>query len=505
MMPSMAPVLVVLGAVVAVASASAQSWPQFKGAGSRGVAVDAASYPQALEPDRNLLWKAAIDAGHSSPVVWGERLFATTCRGTTLAVVCLATADGRELWRRELEVAAVERHHDVNSAASATPAVDGERIVAAFGSLGLVCWDHEGEELWRREHPRLRNTFGAAASPVLVEGRVVYLRDTNEASSLEVLDARDGSEVWRVVRTGFASGWSTPVVWDNAGVREILAYGTFQLTAYDFATGAERWSVPGLADEPCITPVVGDGVVYVTSYNMRTSPEAIGLPPWKEIVAALDRDGDQSIDRTEAAANKSVLSRSDADGEGDHPLLGFFRWLDADRDGELVEAEWQKLVAWLDGFEHANALVALRPGGREGHPDAEVLWQQPRGVPECPSPLWFDGRVYLTKNGGLVTCVDAASGEVCYHARMGARGPRYASPVAAGWTGPGSIDAGSIEAGGLIYACSARGQVTVLRPGPTLDVVSNTDLGERIMATPALVDGVVYVRTAQHVMAFGSR
>jgi len=156
-------------------------------------------------------------------------------------------------------------------------------VISYFGSFGLICFDMTGIELWRKELQVLNNTFGAASSPVLHQGQVLLVRDTNAASTLFLLDAKTGKEVWQVDRTGFPSSWSTPVVYQNGEVTEVLVYGAFKLTAYDLLHGKERWSVPGLADEPATTPILKDAtsrdeqLVFVTSYNFRTSPYAIGL------------------------------------------------------------------------------------------------------------------------------------------------------------------------------------------------------------------------------------
>jgi outer membrane protein assembly factor BamB len=165
----------------------------------------------------------------------------------------------------------------------------------------------------------------------------------------------------------------------------------------------------------------------------------------------------------------------------------FFRFLDEDRNGTIVEKEWEKIFGWLGAFEHANAIFAIRPA--TGEKPAEVVWQHNQGVPECPSPLYYRGLLYLVKNGGMVSCFDAATGEVHYRERLDSRGPHYASPVAGD---------------GKIYSASARGQVTVFEAGETLKVLARNQLGERIMATPALVDGKVYVRTETNLYAFGA-
>jgi len=463
-------------------------WNQFRGPNGSGLAPDAKPLPAKLDPERNLAWKCALTGGHSSPCIWGERIFVTGAAGNRLETICVERATGKVLWTRAVEVPALERMHEVNGAATSTCATDGEHVIAHFGAFGLVAYDFDGQELWRRELPLPENTFGTAASPILAEGMLVFVRDTNGLSWLETLDPATGETIWRRERTGYESGWSTPILWRREDADEIVVYGVWRVTAYDLADGAERWSVPGLTDEPIVTPVTGEGLVFLTSYNMKTNTEVIGLPEFSKLLEDLDGDASGDLDAQEVEPNLSVLSRADADGEGDHPLRMFFRWLDADRDGKLTAKEYEALRAWVDGFAHVNGLVAIRPP--TGDAPAEIVWQEPSGVPECPSPLYLDGCVFMVKNGGLATCVEAATGKLLWQERIGARGPWYSSPVAGD---------------GKIYAASARGEVTVLAAGSEFRVLSSTDLGERIMATPALLDGTVYVRTDEHLWAFRDR
>jgi outer membrane protein assembly factor BamB len=464
----------------------AAEWGQFRGPDGRGVARDRRPLPAVLDTEHNLLWSQVVPAGLSSPCVAGERLFLTGAEERRLETLCLDRSSGALLWRRAVEVEELERAHRINGAASPTAVSDGERVIAYFGSFGLICYDLDGGEQWRRVLPVAENSFGTAASPIFARGRLIFNRDTNTESFLEAIDPATGETVWRVERPASKSGWSTPAVWRRAGVDELLVYGPLWLRAFDLADGKELWALPGLTDEPCTTPASGEGLVFVTSYNMKTNPEVLGLPSFAELVAEYDRDGDGQLNREEANENDSVLSRFDADGEGDHPLRIFFRFLDADEDGRLSETEFQKLVDWIDGFDFANGLLAVRPA--KGGGAAEVAWQHTRGVPECPSPLYYDGRVYMVKNGGIVTCLDARTGELRYQSRIDSRGPCYASPVAGD---------------GKIYTASAHGVITVLAAGDELDILAHNDLGERIMATPALADGVVYVRTESALYAFG--
>ena len=465
-----------------------QEWDQFRGPGGGGVAGDEAALPVVLDAEGARLWRTPVPPGHSSPCLSEGRVFVTGHGDGSVTTLALDRASGEILWRRDIEVETFERTHDVNGPASSSPVTDGERVFALFGSVGLVAYDLEGKELWRRELEPVRNTFGSASSPILAGGHLILLRDAREGSFLEALDPADGSLRWRVDRSSFGSGWSTPAVWRRGEVDELLVYGVGWLTAYDAADGSQRWAVPGLTDEPIVMPATGEGLVVVTSYNMASNPEVIGLPAFAELLERHDHDRSGGLDADEARENASVLSRHDADGEGDHPLSIFFRFLDEDEDGEIEAEEWPKLVAWLNAFEHANGILAIRPGTADAPP--EVVWQYPRGVPECPSPLVVDGRVYLVKNGGMATCLDAATGELKYAERLGARGPVYASPVAGD---------------GKIYAASARGEVTVYALGDELEVLARNDLGERILATPALSRGVVYLRTEEALHAFGVR
>ena len=197
-------------------------WNQFRGPGGRGVAAGEAEYPVELDLEKNLLWKVPVPAGHSSPCVWGDRVFVTGHAEDGFETLCIDRSMGKLLWKRTVPVEDVEDHHEVNGPASSTPAADAERVYASFGSFGLVAYRHDGEEAWRRELPTPENTFGSAASPILAEGRLILVRDSNDESFLEAIEPATGEALWRADRSGFRSGWSTPSVWRRAGRTELL-------------------------------------------------------------------------------------------------------------------------------------------------------------------------------------------------------------------------------------------------------------------------------------------
>ena len=163
-----------------------------------------------------------------------------------------------------------------------------------------------------------------------------------------------------------------------------------------------------------------------------------------------------------------------------------------DEDGFVDEAGYDQLVTTLKELgtpASSIGLLAIHPGANGGPTDAAVKWTYERNVPEVPAPVSYRGRVYMIISGGIVSCVDAESGEAVYRGRVNARGAYYASPVAAG---------------GKIFVASAEGVVTVLGTGDSLDVLANNDLGDPIYGTPAPVGSALYVRSVNHLWAFGT-
>jgi outer membrane protein assembly factor BamB len=462
------------------------NWVQFRGANG-GVAAGNKALPVTFDENTNFIWKTVIGHGHSSPCIWGDRIFLTAMDNNELETICINRTTGKILWRKTAWYEFIERVHKVNSPASPTPTTDGERVYVYFGSSGLLCYDFDGKEVWTRVMRTPPNMYGTASSLILAGGKLIFLDDNQQESSLEAIHPANGEMVWKVKREGFKASWSTPMLWNNNGVDELVIYGVWWLKAYDLRDGSERWSLPGLTDEPCVTPVTGGGLVYLTSYNMKNNPEVIGLPEWKDLIKDYDKDGDGELTHEETLPNKSILSRFDADGEGDHPLWGFHRWLDADKNGKINEKEWGRMHQFLDSFQQENALLAVKPGAESGE-ETKVVWRHEKGVPECPSLLYYRDRIYMVKNGGIISCLDAETGELKYQESLGSGGPYYASLVVSD---------------GKIYASSRRGVVTVFEAGDALNVLARNDLKERIMATPAVVDGKLYVRTDKSIMAFG--
>jgi outer membrane protein assembly factor BamB len=405
-------------------------WPQFRGPNSSG--LGRGRPPVHFGPEQNVAWKTVVGSGLSSPIVWGERVFLTEFEQATkkLTTVCFDRRTGKILWRRPVAAEEIEKVHEIGSPASATPATDGERVYVYFGSYGLICYDLDGNRKWERQFPLPENHYGATASPI-VAGELVVLNHQGKDAYLLGVNRRDGRTVWKTDRSLFQYGWSTPVHWRHDGIDEILVQGgDFQpnqrLMSYDLANGAERWWVGGLP--PCgkSTPVIGGGLVYLAASDIILEPAAEKRNP--------------------------------------------------ERAAQIYA-------------NNAARLMAIRPGSTGEVAPANLAWSERKGVPGVPSALYYNGRLYSFKDGGLVFCRTAATGELLYSERLGTLGYYYSSPVAADQK---------------IYVASATGAVIVLEAGEKFSVLATNKLDGAILATPALAGGNIYVRTEHHLYAFGN-
>lgn len=472
-------------------------WPQFRGPRGGGVALDAGRYPSHLNPAENLLWKVALSRGQSSPCVWGDRIFLTAYdkADKRLETIAIDRNTGEVRWRRTAPAKQIERTHNLSSPAVPTPATDGERVYVYFGSFGLLCYDFAGRPLWTRPLPAPQTRFGTGASPIVVDGRVLLNCEFPPKPYLVAADAASGEIVWKQERLLPSEGYATPLYRRSKAGDEIILHTPTRLLGCDARDGAERWWVR-LDSVGFSTPVLGDGKIYVNSWMMNADPDdRVDIPPFADLVKKHDADKDGKLSRAEFPKDLYLIRRAEA---GDLPgaqfkAIEYFGGMDKNKDGLVDAKEWDLMLEAAGKFaglgkKVENGLLAVVPGG-EGDVTKQVLWREKGAVPEVPSPLFYRGRVYMVKDGGIVTCVDAATGKLVYRDRLGAEGAYFASPVAAD---------------GKVYACSRHGTITVFTAGDTFKVLSRVDLNEPILATPALVEGRIYVRTDAHLYAFGT-
>ena len=255
-----------------------QNWSQFRGPASHGVSGET-GLPLHWSPEENIFWKAALPGpGHSSPVIWEDRIFLTTFAPTAtsrlislvsssqygrLLVLSLERQTGRIVWQREVEAGEVEKVHRTNSPASPTPVTDGTNLYVYFGSFGLVCFDFQGNKKW--EHPLgpFPNAWGSASSPILYRDMLLLNCDTDGSDFLLALDKKTGKAIWRTSRDGANRAWPTPYIWHTENGIEVVVSGSHQARSYDPRDGSELWWVDGLTRWVTPTPVSGHGLLYL--------------------------------------------------------------------------------------------------------------------------------------------------------------------------------------------------------------------------------------------------
>lgn len=426
------------------AEQASTNWPSFRGAAASGVA-DGAPVPTEwdVEAGTNIRWQVEVPGmAHSSPVVWGERLFITTAVrkdggeqelttglfGDILPVNedgeyrfelhCIDKASGETLWTRVCweGVPSVKRHTK-GSHAACSPATDGERVLAFFGGEGLYCYDLDGEPLWQRDLGPMDSGFymvppaqwGFGSSPILHEDLAIVQCDQQKGSFLAALDADTGEDRWRTDREEVPT-WSTPTVLVQDGRSQVICNGYKQAGGYDLRTGERLWSVASGGDIPVPTPIVSQDLIFLTNAHGKKAP---------------------------------ILA------------------IDASATGELpLEAADEPFMAWS----------YMRRGNY------------------MQTPLAYGDAIYFCTDAGIMSCFETKTGEERYRERLGeGRTGFTSSPVAAN---------------GHLYYASEEGDVHVVKTGE-FEVVAVNALGEQCMATPAISAGVIYYRTRKHLIAVG--
>lgn len=483
-----------LGLISAVSAAGQAYWPQFRGPLGNGVA------PQTDPPIQcattSAVWVAETPPGHSSPVVWGDKIFLTAIADNQLQCRAYDRRSGALLWSKPVAAEEIEKTHPFSNAAAPTPVVDQNRAVFYLGSRGLLAYTHDGELAWEKKLPpqASRGNYGSGASPVLCGDLVVLALDTDGGSSrLLALKRSTGEQAWEAPRPGFSAGWSTPVVCQSAGQSEILLLGSKRLVAYDPANGSELWSMPGFTLETAASPAFDEAGVYVCSAGIGgRSSQKFESPGWDQLLA-FDANKDGKVQLEEPPEDFKIVIRPELP-EG-HPgrrlpfdIRGMLKGMDGDKDGALTKTEWDASLGKMEASD-VPVLMALRAGASVKDTE-RVTWKYGRGIPEVPSPLCHAGKLFLVRDGGLLQVMDATKGEVLYQERLGVGGGYVASPVGSG---------------DRVYLCSHSGTVIVIDArSPKLNILARNPLGEKISATPAFVEKFMYIRTDKHLYAFKS-
>jgi outer membrane protein assembly factor BamB len=481
------------------------NWNQFRGPNGSG--VDETSIPPITIAPAEASWRTPLPPGHSSPVIWGDQLFVTGVDGNRLVTLAFHTRSGNLLWRRSAPETPLERVHDATSAAASTPCVDQDGVYVYFGSYGLLCYNHAGRERWRRPVFTPQSMYGVATSPILHEHLLILVRDDDadlsgsplSQSSVMALDRLTGETIWVTPRPYNRGAWATPMIWNYESGADLVVLGNGRVYGYEPGTGLEKWYVNGFAREPIAVPVAGNGHLYVSvSMQGGRGDAQLDPEPFWSAMLQFDRDDDQRIGRDEINEHFTLPFRPELPVE--HHGFGLplprdpasrtkrqhelFDWRDKNKDGFWTKDEF---TADMSVGHGRPFLAAIRPRGSGDITDSHVTWSLRSGIPEIPSPLFHAGLLYLVRDGGILSCVEAGTGTVLYRERVGAAGQYMASPVIAN---------------GHLYLISARGVVTVVKTGNEFRLVHQADLNAPVAATPALDSRSLYIRADDVLLAF---
>ena len=409
------------------------NWPQWRGPRGQGVSEEK-NLPLEWSSTKNIKWKTAVPGrGHSSPIVWGNRLFLTTSiegaeipgaaavkhiinnqtvklpdttgaeRSHTLKLICIDVETGKLLWERTVyEGRMFDDRQKANTYASSTPATDGRYVYAFFGSEGIYCYDFDGKEIWKASLGGIAKMgYGEGTSPVIFENLVIIQvdRELGQDSFITALDKTTGKQVWKTPRKNRAS-WSTPVLARGAKRVELIATGAESVVSYDPATGKELWHSEGLISHAIPTALLGDESVFVYA--------------------------------------------------GSHDKRGY----------------------------------SVRLG------DSKIQWRYDKGTAYVASGVLYDGSIYLITDSGIMTSLDAATGQLRYEGgRLPVATTFFASPVA--------FD-------GKILITSQDGDTYVIAAGPKYEVLKTNSLGEPVYASPAISGGRIFIRGERNLYCIGS-
>jgi outer membrane protein assembly factor BamB len=337
-----------------------------------------------------------------------------------------------------------------------------------FSTLGLLALNAEdGETAWQLKLPRpaYLMDWGAAMSPIVHKDLVVFNQDDDLAPMLFGIDANTGQVRWRTDRPDMLAGYAVPVICEADGRTDIVVAGSGKLKGYDPETGTERWTCNTLLRTLMTSPVVRDGVIYVSvqSYGDEARTLKFALLEW------LDTNQDGRLARPELP--KEFWKRfdtSDLDGNG------FI-------EGDELDTAFQSRDNQAGG---GNTIQAVRGGGTGDVTKTHLLWNlKNRSPSNLVSPLVVGEQLFVVKKGGLSSSFDPLTGKTHWElARIRNIGDYYASPVAGD---------------GKIYVTGENGFVLVLAQGAKLEVLAKNDMGEQCLATPAIADGRIYIRTRE--------
>jgi outer membrane protein assembly factor BamB len=392
-----------LATVLYAAALPAEEWPGWRGPRGDGTSAEA-SLPETWGPKENVRWKAAIPGvGHSSPVVWGDRVFVATCvedgKDGQRRLLCLNRADGSVVWDKLVLTSKLEHKHPENSFASSTPATDGKNVWVTFldyPDMVVVCYDFDGKEVWRKSPGKLLSVHGFCTSPVLHKNLVILNGDQDAEAYLVALDKATGEERWRTDRPNRTRSYCTPILVHSAkhpDVTQLVLGGSKCVASYDADDGKQRWIIDGPTEQYVASLVFLDDTLFLTC----------GFP-------------------------ERHLMGIDPDGEGNITNTDFIRWHIGNKENREKGASYVPSPVAADGcfFVVSDvgylSCVEAKTGKR--------LWMEKLGRHHHSSPVKIGDKLYFPDDDGVTWVVKASRTFEVVH-KNDLKEETYASPAVA--------------------------------------------------------------------------
>lgn len=444
----------------------AADWTMFRGPNGSGIA-DKLSVSNDLSLQK-AAWKIESGPGGSSLIAVGQKLFFTSFDDNTRYLKCIDAAQGKEIWKCSLPKLRKETATPPNDPAICTPVTDGSYVVAFFPDAGLIVTNLDGQVQWQKDIGPFYSMHGISASPILVDGKLILAIDQLKDAYIVAMDVKSGSELWKTERLlGVTGGYSTPVLMQWNNLRLVVSASPGELVGYDLNNGDKRFSCTGIALAPVTIPIVqGNKIYYCESAHDEPIPmSALGN-------ADKNQDGVIELDEVKNSVGAyRLIERIDS---------GF-----GNGDGKVDQAEWSK---GFGTFLNKGGLSCVELEEQSGKLNATVRWTYSKSTPYIPSLLLSKERVYMINDGGILVTLDSNSGEVIQRRRLSeATGQYYASPVSDGER--------------IIFA-NLDGKLSLVEATSDGKPLSVVDFAERIVATPSIHHGRLYVRTATSMYCF---
>jgi outer membrane protein assembly factor BamB len=383
-------------------------WPMWRGPHEDGTTAET-GFPTRWTATENVRWKTPLPGkGHSSPIVWGDRVFVTAAieAGEATApkdrlLFCLDRTDGKVLWRKTVLTAKPEPIHNLNSRASSTPATDGERVYVTFladPKVVVAAYDFAGNEVWRTSPGEFESKHGFCSPPILYKDLVIVNCDQDGVNKskpayIVALDRKTGSERWRIDRTHRIRSYCPPLVVEAAGRMQMVLTGAETVAGYDPDTGKPIWTIDGPTEQFVASMVYSKGLFFLTA----------GFPTYH--VMGIRPDGTGNVTKTHVAwhvENGGAGYVPSPVAHGDFLFLVHDNGTATCRDALTGKLQWSERL----GKHHSASPVCAE--GRLYFPDDdgntwvlkaenkfEVIEKNPIGESVYASPAFSKGEIFL--------------------------------------------------------------------------------------------------------------